>query len=72
MVLFIVGLSGVPPSTWIGLFFLLFSLSGIMVAACLFVLTPDTDRGQWARLTLFLPLVLLGGAIVLASVSVPW
>lgn len=48
--LFIVGLTILPLSAWIGPVLLLFSLSGMMLAACLFLLVPEADSERWIRL----------------------
>lgn len=45
--LFIVGLTILPLSVWIGPVLLLFSLSGMMLAACLFLLVPGTGSERW-------------------------
>jgi len=67
--LFIVGLTTLPLSVWIGPVLLLFSLSGMMLAACMFLLVPGTGSERWVRLARILLLVSLG--CDLASIIVP-
>lgn len=67
--LFILGLTILPLSVLIGPVLLLFSLSSMMLAACLFLLVPGTGSERWVRLARSLLLVSLG--CDLASMIVP-